>query len=44
MAMKNNRQQQILELLKQEPYLSVYELSQRLFSSKPTVRRDLADL
>ena len=44
MAMKNNRQQQILELLKQEQYLSVNELSQRLFFSKPTVRRDLAEL
>ena len=42
--MKNNRQQQILELLKQEQYLSVNDLSQRLFFSKPTVRRDLAEL
>ena len=42
--MKGNRQQQILELLKQEQYLSVNELSQRLFFSKPTVRRDLAEL
>lgn len=42
--MKDNRQQQILELLKQEQYLSVNDLSQRLFFSKPTVRRDLAEL
>lgn len=42
--MKNNRQQLILELLKQEQYLSVNDLSQQLFFSKPTVRRDLADL
>ena len=42
--MKDNRQQKILELLKQEQYLSVNELSQRLFFSKPTVRRDLAEL
>lgn len=42
--MKDTRQQKILELLKQEQYLSVSDLSQRLFFSKPTVRRDLAEL
>lgn len=42
--MKDDRQQKILDLLKQEPYLSVNDLSQQLFFSKPTVRRDLAEL
>ena len=42
--MKEDRQKQILALLKEEQYLSVNALSQRLFFSKPTVRRDLAEL
>lgn len=42
--MKNNRQEKILALLKQEQYLSVSDLSQQLFFSKPTIRRDLAEL
>lgn len=39
--LKNQRQNEILEILKQEKYASVSDLSRKLFASQPTVRRDL---
>ncbi len=41
---KEERYNQILELLEKETYMSVEMLSKRLFVSLPTVRRDLAEL
>ncbi len=38
---KNNRQEQILEILKTEGFVGVNDLGSRLFVSLPTVRRDL---
>ena len=38
---KNQRHNEILEILKNERFASVSELSERLFSSQPTIRRDL---
>lgn len=38
------RQQQILELLQKSPSMRVSELSRMLYTSQPTVRRDLAAL
>lgn len=42
--MKNQRQNEILEILKNEKFVSVSDLSERLYASQPTVRRDLSDL
>lgn len=39
--MKNARQRNILAILQKESFLSVRELSMRLFASQPTIRRDL---
>ncbi len=39
-----SRQQEILEILKKERSASVAQLAKRLFSSEPTIRRDLAYL
>lgn len=39
--LKNQRQNEILEILKQEKFVSVSDLSRKLFASQPTVRRDL---
>ncbi len=41
---KNERQKQILEILRQESFVNVTELSRRLFASCPTIRRDLSYL
>ena len=38
---KNQRHEEILEILKRERFASVSDLSQRLFASQPTIRRDL---
>ena len=38
---KNQRHTEILEILKEEGFCSVRELSERLYASLPTVRRDL---
>lgn len=40
----NNRHKQILELIKEKKFLTVSELSQKLFISESTIRRDLAGL
>ena len=42
--MKATRQEKILTLLKDTEYMTVEALSQALFFSQPTVRRDLAEL
>ena len=42
--LKEERYDQILALLEQEQYISAQKLSQMLFVSLPTVRRDLAEL
>lgn len=39
--LKNKRHEEILEILKNEGFISVGELGKRLFASQPTVRRDL---
>lgn len=41
---KNERHKQILEILSQQKYANVNELSEKLYVSTPTVRRDLAFL
>jgi len=41
---KNKRQNEILEILKEDGFASVKELGERLFASQPTVRRDLSFL
>ncbi len=41
---KNQRQEEILEILKKEQFVEVCELSRRLYASQPTIRRDLAFL
>ena len=41
---KSQRQNEILEMLTKENFISVNELSSRLFASTPTVRRDLTAL
>ena len=38
---KNQRHDEILEILKRERFASVSDLSKRLFASQPTIRRDL---
>lgn len=38
---KNKRQEEIIEILKSEGFASVNSLSERLYASHPTVRRDL---
>ena len=42
--LKEERYEKILELLEGEQYLSAQALSQRLFVSLPTIRRDLSEL
>ena len=42
--LKEERYDQILALLEQEQYISAQKLSQQLFVSLPTIRRDLAEL
>ena len=37
----DERRKQILELLNEKGYISVEELSQKLYVSLPTIRRDL---
>lgn len=39
--LKNQRHNEILEILKKERFVSVSDLSERLFASLPTIRRDL---
>lgn len=41
---KEERYENILALLEEERYMSVEELSRKLFVSMPTIRRDLAEL
>ena len=41
---KNQRQNEILEMLSKEKFLSVNTLAERLYASLPTVRRDLTAL
>ena len=41
---KNKRQAEILEILKQEGFAGVRDLGERLYASQPTVRRDLVFL
>ncbi len=41
---RNPRHQQILDILEEQTYITAQELSDRLFVSLPTVRRDLAAL
>ena len=38
---KNQRHNEILEILKENGFCSVRELAERLYASLPTVRRDL---
>lgn len=38
---KNQRHEEILEILKNESFAGVCDLSKRLFASQPTIRRDL---
>ena len=38
---KNQRHEELLEILKNENYASVSDLSERLYASQPTIRRDL---
>ena len=38
---KNQRHEEILEILKKEGFAGVCDLSKRLFASQPTIRRDL---
>ena len=40
----SERQERILELLRQEPKISVAQMSAILYVSEPTVRRDLTEL
>lgn len=42
--LKSQRQTEIIEILKKEKFITVTELAARLFSSLPTVRRDLTAL
>ncbi len=42
--MKNGRQKQILELLQKNGYMRTTNLAKLLYSSLPTIRRDLIDL
>jgi len=42
--LKSQRQNEIIEILKKESFVTVAELSARLFASMPTVRRDLSAL
>lgn len=41
---KEQRQQEIIDLLKQDGYATVEQLSKALFASPPTIRRDLTEL
>lgn len=42
--LKNQRHNEIIEILSQQGFASVKELGERLFASQPTIRRDLAYL
>ena len=42
--MNSEREQRILEILLQEKQVTVKELSKRLFTSEPSIRRDLVTL
>ena len=42
--LKNQRQQEILDMLAKDNFISVHTLAERLFASLPTVRRDLTAL
>ena len=42
--LKNERQQQIIDILKQNSFATVANLSKELYASPPTIRRDLAIL
>ena len=42
--LKNQRHEEIMELLKAEKFVSVSDLSRRLYASQPTIRRDLGYL
>lgn len=41
---KNERQNEIIKILRDENYATVLDLSKRLFASAPTIRRDLSEL
>lgn len=41
---KNQRHREIVEILKADRFVSVHTLSERLYASEPTIRRDLATL
>lgn len=41
---KNERQERILEILETREYITAKELSEQLFISMPTIRRDLSEL
>jgi len=42
--LKEERYEKIIEIINQEKYVSAADLSERLFVSLPTIRRDLAEL
>lgn len=42
--LKNERYERILEILDENTYVTANELSERLYVSIPTVRRDLTEL
>ena len=42
--LKEERYDKIIEILEEEKYISVQELSKRLYVSLPTIRRDLTEL
>lgn len=42
--LKNQRHEEIMEILKAEKFVSVSDLSRRLYASQPTIRRDLGYL
>ena len=42
--LREERLQAMLRVLNEQEFLTVEELSQRLMVSRPTIRRDLADL
>jgi len=41
---KNQRLEEILSILRRQPYITVAELSERLYASPATIRRDIAQL
>ena len=42
--LKKERQQKILDIIKEKQYASVSTLSKLLYASLPTIRRDLTEL